>query len=70
MNPEKDERPEEKGEFGELVKYTITGYIGGLSVAALLDYLGFQCNPIGQWAVRTLSGEAESIFEGFYAFRQ
>jgi hypothetical protein len=55
-----------KEEFGELVKFTGAGFAGGLLLGALLDYLGFQRNPIGQWIVRTLSGEGESIFEGIY----
>jgi len=61
---------EEKGEFGELLKYTISGYAGGLLLGALLDYLGFERSPIGQWIVRTISGEGESILEGIYAIRQ
>ncbi len=56
----------EKEEFGELLKFTVAGFAGGLLVGALLDYLGFQRSPIGQWIVRTLSGEGESIFEGIY----
>ena len=36
----------------------------------MLDFLGLQLNPVGQWLVRTLSGEGESIFEGIYALRQ
>lgn len=55
-------------EFGELLKFTVAGFAGGLLVGALLDHLGFQRNPIGQWIVRTLSGEGESIFEGIYVF--
>ncbi|WP_198003762.1 hypothetical protein [Methanococcoides burtonii] len=31
---------------------------------------GYQTNPIGQWLVRTLSGEGESILEGIYSIRQ
>jgi hypothetical protein len=61
---------EEKSEFGELIKFTVPGYVGGLLVGAVLDYLGFQRSPIGQWVVRTLSGEGESILEGLYALRQ
>lgn len=53
-------------EFGELLRFTAAGFVGGLLFAALLDYLGFQRNPVGQWIVRTLSGEGESIFEGIY----
>ena len=70
MSKEVKESPEEKGEFGELLKYTVPGYAGGLFLGALLDYLGFQHSSIGQWLVRTLSGEGESIFEGIYAIRQ
>lgn len=36
----------------------------------MLDWLGFQRSGWGQWLVRTLSGEGESIFEGIYALRQ
>lgn len=61
---------EKKGEFRELLKYTVSGYACGLFVGALLDFLGFQRSPVGQWIVRTLSGEGESIFEGIYAIRQ
>jgi hypothetical protein len=56
-------------EFGELLKYTGTGFAGGLIIGALLDYFGFQLSSIGQWVVRTISGEGESIFEGIYAIR-
>ncbi|MBX6312556.1 MAG: hypothetical protein IRY99_06500 [Isosphaeraceae bacterium] len=56
--------------FGELLTYTVAGYAGGLVVAAVLDWLGFKRNPIGQWIVRTLSGEGESIFEGIFAIRR
>lgn len=70
MTKKTKDASEEKGEFGELLKYTIPGYVGGLFLGVLLDYLGFQRSPIGQWIVRTLSGEGESIFEGIYAIRQ
>jgi hypothetical protein len=43
--------------------------LGGLIVGFALDQLGFQRSAIGQWLVRTLSGEGESIFEGTYAIR-
>lgn len=56
--------------FGELLKYTAVGYVGGLLLGFLLDTLGFQRSAIGQWLVRTVSGEGESIFEGLYAIRQ
>ena len=64
-NPEKIEEEE----FGELLKYTGTGFAGGLIIGALLDYFGFQLSSIGQWIVRTIAGEGESIFEGIYAIR-
>ena len=70
MNEEVKDSPGEKSEFGELFKYTVPGYAGGLFLGTLLDFLGFQRNPIGQWIVRTLSGEGESFFEGIYALRQ
>ncbi len=40
------------------------------SQRAHLDSLGFQKSAVGQWIVRTLSGEGESIFEGIYSIRQ
>jgi hypothetical protein len=33
---------EEPEEFGELVRYTLAGYVGGLVLGGLLDHLGFQ----------------------------
>ncbi len=66
-----DEREEPESEsFGELAKYTLSGFAGGLALAAILDGLGFQRSPMGQWLVRTLAGEGESIFEGVFAFRR
>jgi hypothetical protein len=35
-----------------------------------LDIWGLQLSAIGQWLVRTLSGEGESLLEGVYALRQ
>jgi hypothetical protein len=60
----------EKEEFGELIKFTVSGFLGGILAGVFLDVLGFQRSPIGQWFVRTLTGEGESIFEGIYALRQ
>lgn len=60
----------EKEEFGELIKFTASGFLGGILAGVFLDYLGFQRSSIGQWFVRTLSGEGESIFEGIYSIRQ
>ena len=73
VRQEKESEPQEeseKEEFGELIKFTAGGFLGGLLFALLLDYLGFQRSPMGQWIVRTLSGEGESIFEGIFALRQ
>jgi hypothetical protein len=56
--------------FGEILKYTAAGYLGGLLLGLLLDTLGFQRSAIGQWLVRTVSGEGESILEGLFAIRQ
>ena len=67
---EEAEEKEKKGEFGELLKFTAAGFLGGFLAGTVLDYLGFQRSAIGQWLVRTLSGEGESIFEGIYALRQ
>ena len=69
MEKEQLEKEEGGERFGELMRYTDVGYLGGLGAGALLDSLGFQRSAIGQWIVRTLSGESESIFEGIYALR-
>ncbi len=72
LEPEETEAEEneEREEFGELLRYTASGFAGGLLVAAGLDRLGFQTSGLGQWLVRTLAGEGESLLEGFYALRQ
>ena len=69
---ENRELEEEQGgeEFGELIKYTGGGFAAGIVSGALLDHFGFQGSAIGQWIVRTLSGEGESIFEGIFAIRK
>src|SRR3989304_710415 len=66
---EHQEEPE-KEEFGELLKFTAGGGLGGLLLGLLMDYLGFQRSPLGQWIVRGLSGEGGSLFEGIFAWRQ
>jgi len=58
------------GEFGELLKFTLTGYLGGLALAGVLDWLGYAKSALGGFFVRTLSGEGDGILEGFYAMRQ
>ncbi len=60
----------EAGEFRELLKFTIPGFAIGLGLGALFDHVGLQRSGIGQWLVRTFSGEGESLFEGVFAFRQ
>lgn len=60
----------EQEEFGELLRYTGAGFAGGLIAGAVLDHFGFQQSALGQWLVRTLSGEGESLLEGIYAIRQ
>lgn len=52
-----------------MLKYTATGFAGGILLAGVLDHVGLQRSGLGQWAVRTLSGEGESLFEGSYALR-
>jgi hypothetical protein len=66
-NKNSHEKPEEH--FKELIRYTVSGFAGGLIVAALLDSVGLHRSPVGQWIVRTLSGEGESILEGLYAIK-
>ena len=61
----KEEGPEPEN-FSELLKFTFAGYLAGLGLGALLDYYGLQLSALGGWLVRTLAGEGESIFEGFY----
>ena len=61
------EKPEE--DFKELIRYTVSGFAGGLIFATILDAVGLQRSPVGQWIVRTLSGEGESILEGLYAIK-
>jgi hypothetical protein len=67
--PVSGEGKAEEEEFGELLRYTVAGFAGGLIAGILLDFFGFRKSPVGQWLVRTLSGEGESILEGLYAFR-
>ncbi len=67
---EKLQLEEEVEDFDELVKYTLAGYVGGLLLGGVLDRLGFQLSAVGQWLVRTLSGEGESLLEGFFSLRQ
>ncbi len=63
---------EEEGEsgFSELIRYTIPGYLIGLGLGFALDFFGYQTSPVGQWIVRTITGEGESILEGVFSLRQ
>jgi hypothetical protein len=64
------ELPEAGEGFSQLIKFTVTGFVGGLVLGVLLDSWGQQLSAIGQWLVRTLAGEGESLLEGTYALRQ
>lgn len=56
--------------FGDLLKFTLPGYAGGILLGAILDHFGFYLSAIGQWIVRTISGEGESILEGIFSLRK
>lgn len=56
--------------FGDLLKYTFMGYGAGLFFGIFFDYFGFQRSAFGQWIVRSLAGESESVVEGIYVIRQ
>ena len=60
----------EREEFGELIKFTFAGFLGSLFLGWILDSAGVRKNPIGEWAVRTLAGEGESIMEGIFALKK
>jgi hypothetical protein len=68
---ERERFEEEEGEgFDEIIRYTVPGYILGLVAGIVFDHYGWQRSAVGQWFVRTVAGEGESIFEGLYAFRK
>jgi len=56
--------------YKELSLFTLVGFAGGLGLGALLDALGFSASAIGEWAVRTLSGEGEDLGEGAWLLRR
>jgi len=65
--PRTPEPPAEHDSFRELAGFTLAGYLIGLVIAAILDQLGLQRSGWGQWLVRTMAGEGESLFEGGFA---
>ncbi len=56
--------------YKELSLFTFVGFAGGLGLGAVLDALGFSGSAIGEWAVRTLSGEGEDLSEGAWVLRK
>jgi hypothetical protein len=42
-----EDKETEKEGFGELLKFTVGGFTGGLLLGTLLDYFGFQRSAIG-----------------------
>ncbi len=69
-SPELIEEVEEIEEFGELLHFTLVGYLGGLIVGIGLDGIGLSHNGWGQGLVRTLGGEAESLLEGSFVIQK
>lgn len=55
--------------YKELSLFTFVGFLGGLGLGAVLDALGFSTSALGEWAVRTLSGEGEDLAEGVWVVR-
>src|SRR3546814_11730665 len=57
---DRDEREEDESEeYGELLKFTLAGFAGGLLAGAILAGLGTQRRGWGHWLVRTPAGEGE-----------
>lgn len=57
-------------EFGELIRYTIPGYVISLILGIFLDFFGVKIHTVGQIIIRIFAGEGESIFEGFFAIKK
>jgi hypothetical protein len=55
--------------YKEISLFTFVGFIGGLGLGAALDALGFSTSAIGEWAVRTISGEGEDLAEGAWVLK-
>ena len=43
----REQRHEEREEFGELIKFTFAGFLGSLFVGWILDTVGVRKNPVG-----------------------
>ena len=43
--------------FEELLRFTLVGFIGGLTAGALLDFFQYPLSAWGQWLVRAWSGQ-------------
>lgn len=54
--------------FRNLLSIQFPGTSLGLLAGFFLDFQGYQRSPVGQWFVRTLAGEGESIFEGIFFY--
>jgi hypothetical protein len=61
---------DEESGFSELIRYTLPGYLLGLVLGVSFDYFGLQTSAVGQWIVRAITGEGESILEGVFSLRQ
>lgn len=59
-----------RGGYTALVRYTLAGFVFALLLGLGLDWLHLQRNGIAGWAVRVLSGQGESLCEGFFAARR
>ena len=57
-------------EFGERHECTRVGYRSGPALGGTQAGPGLQSSAVGQWLVRDLAGEGESLLEGVYASRQ
>jgi hypothetical protein len=57
-------------EFGKLIRYTLSGYMGGLILGLFLNMPGFHRSVVGQWLVRIFPCEGESLLEGLFAVRR
>ncbi len=55
--------------YKEISLFTFVGFLGGLGLGALLDALGFSTSAVGEWLVRTISGEGEDLSEGAWVLR-